>query len=129
MPTRAVPRVALIHHELPDFFVKLQEDTILQQNVRKALSHLLVAGKRRHHLIFDETAVAGGYDIVYGLCPDESRTGLIVGGGWSDAGENDWSKLAPEKHDLSKLPEDKKSKLYLDIVMTRNDSNRFAFHL
>eukprot|EP00434_Breviolum_minutum_P032853 symbB.v1.2.029056.t1/scaffold3142.1/size62523/1 len=124
----AIPRVGLIHPELPQFFCPLDatDPCTLQMNVRKSLAHLNVAGKRRHHIVVDETVVSGGYDVVYGLLPDSSN-GIVIGGGWSE--EDDWSKLDPQAHVLSKLPEDKKSKLYLDVVVTRNDNNNHAFHL
>jgi hypothetical protein len=125
----SLPKVLLHHPELPNFFhcLRALEDSVLRENVRKALALLKIPGLRRHHLIVDETCVAGGYDLAYGLHPESSEP-WIVGGGWRRDG-SDWAMLDPKEHVLSKLPEDQKSRMYMDVVMTRNDTNRWKFHL
>lgn len=117
----AIPRTPLNHPELPSFFVALMEPdpSRLQRNVRLALSHLQVPGLR--------TVVSAGYDLIYGLAEDSSKP-RVVRGGWTPDG-SDFSMLNPANHPLVDLPEEKKSRLYMDVILTRNDANNFLFHL
>ena len=75
----------------------------------------------------DETVVSAGYDLIYGLAEDSSKP-RVVRGGWTPDG-SDFSMLNPANHPLVDLPEEKKSRLYMDVILTRNDANNFLFHL
>ena len=120
------PRVPLQHDGLPDFYMAIRDTDILSRNVQLALSLLNGTGKRRHHLCMDETCVTPNYDLLTGL---RSESG-IVGGCLDFTTCYDPAKdetYHPSMTQICKLPQDRRSRLYLTFLLTLTTRNTEAF--
>lgn len=124
--TSCTPRVPLQHDALPDFYMAIRSPEVLRRNIQLALGLLTGAGKRKHHLCMDETCIVANYDHLIGLREENG----IVGGCMDFNRCYDPAKdetYHPPKTDISKLPDDRKSRLYLTFLLTSTTQNTHGF--
>lgn len=122
------PKMPLQHDSLPDFFMAVRSESVLQRNVQLALSLLNSTGKRRHHLCFDETCITPNYDQCNGLRQEGS--GIVggcykIGAKYDPAG--DCTFHIAREHDILKLPQEDRAKLFMSFLLTSTYQNSKCF--
>jgi hypothetical protein len=108
---------------VPDFFHAVNCKEKLQNNAATATRLLGVYGSRSWMVTYDDTNWWPTFEVTYGF----SDAGTIIGGGWWSSPEQDRSSIPCSDAAIQNLPDDWLSRLSLNIVVKRPDSNKFMF--
>ena len=122
--------LSMFNEKYPLPYAALSNLAGLQENCRRALSHLRMAGSRPH-LIIDETTWAASWSQVRHLTrgSDGELHDAWVGGAWSLTESEDYSILDPASYDKDSLPQSKLAKLAIHVCVQRPDSRRWLFDI
>ncbi|OLQ02502.1 hypothetical protein AK812_SmicGene14669 [Symbiodinium microadriaticum] len=107
---------------VPKPFLAFRRKAQLQENVRLVASLLRSRGTRSAFVGFDESYWRPTWEQVSGLIPTEDGQVAILGGGYHDDEDKDFSLLTA-KH-LRGLPSAPLSRMSVHLVMTRADDHR-----
>ena len=120
---RSLPKSSFSHSSMPDTFMSMRDRAVLAKTFQSVQSFLKAASQRLH-IVFDETTWSPGFQQARSFRDGQDK---ILGGAWDPAGDEDWSCVCPQQHQLSTLPKERMARTSLHFVAHRPQSNKFVF--